>query len=77
MSATAPAPGSAQSAVAPGPATPSAQATVHITRKDLPLHCPMPAASLWSSHPRVFLPIEAGGKAKCPYCGTEYILDDA
>ncbi|MFK8067420.1 MAG: zinc-finger domain-containing protein [Gammaproteobacteria bacterium] len=40
----------------------------------LPLHCPMPDSDLWNSHPRVFLPIEETGKAKCPYCGTEYIL---
>lgn len=47
-----------------------------ITRSELPLHCPMPNQSLWNSHPRVFLPIEETGKAKCPYCGAEYILKD-
>lgn len=47
-----------------------------ITRADLPLHCPMPGSTLWNSHPRVFLPIEDKGKAKCPYCGAEYILKD-
>ncbi|WP_126456899.1 zinc-finger domain-containing protein [Sulfuriflexus mobilis] len=47
-----------------------------ITRGELPLHCPMPNQSLWNSHPRVFLPIEETGKAKCPYCGAEYILKD-
>ncbi len=46
-----------------------------VARSDLPLHCPMPESSLWNSHPRVFLPIEETGKAKCPYCGTEYVLD--
>ncbi len=41
---------------------------------DLPLSCPMPQMSLWNSHPRVYLPIEETGEAKCPYCGAEYSL---
>lgn len=41
---------------------------------DLPLSCPMPQMSLWNSHPRVYLPIEATGSAKCPYCGAEFTL---
>ena len=41
---------------------------------DLPLSCPMPQMSLWNSHPRVYLPIEATGWAKCPYCGAEFTL---
>ena len=45
-----------------------------ITQADLPLHCPMDGMSLWNSHPRVYLPIEATGKAKCPYCGAVYLL---
>ena len=49
---------------------------VHVRRKDLPLHCPMPNSAHWSSHPRVFLPIEKTGREKCPYCGTDYILSD-
>jgi uncharacterized Zn-finger protein len=56
---------------------PNAKTVYHVTRKDLPLHCPMPGTSLWNSHPRVYLPIEEnGGKAKCPYCGADYILDE-
>jgi len=47
-----------------------------ITKKDLPLHCPMPNMSLWNSHPRVFLPIEDSGEAACPYCGAVYVLKD-
>lgn len=47
-----------------------------IARKDLPLHCPLPGQSLWNSHPRVYLPIEKSGRAKCPYCGAEYVLKD-
>jgi uncharacterized Zn-finger protein len=29
---------------------------------------------LWNSHPRVYLPIEADGEARCPYCGALYVL---
>lgn len=47
---------------------------LEVTRKDLPLHCPMPDMSAWNSHPRVFLPIEDSGEERCPYCGTLYIL---
>jgi len=36
----------------------------------------MPAMALWNSHPKVYLPIaEQGGKAKCPYCGADYVLE--
>jgi len=45
-----------------------------VTKQDLPLRCPMPHMSLWNSHPRVFLPIEKTGQAKCPYCGADYVL---
>jgi uncharacterized Zn-finger protein len=45
-----------------------------VTAADLPLSCPMPQMALWNSHPRVYLPIEKTGEAKCPYCGTEYTL---
>ena len=54
--------------------TPNAQNQYEVTPEDLPLSCPMPQMSLWNSHPRVYLPIEAMGWAKCPYCGAEYTL---
>ncbi|MCI1711714.1 MAG: zinc-finger domain-containing protein [Chiayiivirga sp.] len=54
----------------------NAQTRVEVTRADLPLSCPMPAMALWNSHPKVYLPIEASGAAKCPYCGTQYVLKD-
>lgn len=41
---------------------------------DLPLSCPTPAMQLWNSHPRVYLPIEQDGEARCPYCGTVFRL---
>jgi uncharacterized Zn-finger protein len=53
---------------------PNAQSQYTVTIKDLPLACPMPDMSLWNSHPRVYLPIEATGFAKCPYCGSEFTL---
>ena len=48
----------------------------HVRPSDLPLSCPTPAMKLWNSHPRVYLPIEATGSAKCPYCGAVFVLDD-
>jgi uncharacterized Zn-finger protein len=53
----------------------NAQHQYTVTPADLPLSCPMPGMSLWNSHPRVYLPIEASGWAKCSYCGAEYTLD--
>lgn len=51
--------------------------TYHVTAKDLPISCPMPDMELWNSHPRVYLPIEDTGEAKCPYCGAVFVLSDA
>jgi uncharacterized Zn-finger protein len=50
------------------------RAEVVVTAKDLPLHCPLATEKLWDAHPRVFLPIEETGQARCPYCGTLYRL---
>jgi uncharacterized Zn-finger protein len=61
----------------PTPATllpANASATYEVEAADLPLSCPMPEMTLWNSHPRVYLPIEQTGSAKCPYCGAEYTL---
>lgn len=65
----------------PTPASASAQPAnaerrYRVSRKDLPLSCPTPAMSLWNSHPRVYLPIEATGSAACPYCGARFDLID-
>lgn len=57
-------------------ATPNAKRHYDITRKDLPLHCPMEGMSLWNSHPRVYLAIETTGEVECPYCGATYKLID-
>lgn len=45
-----------------------------ITTADLPLSCPTAKMALWNAHPRVYLPIEAEGKAVCPYCGAQFSL---
>ncbi len=50
------------------------QTQYEVTPEDLPLSCPTPEMILWNSHPRVYLPIEATGWAKCPYCGAEFTL---
>ncbi|MEM1080248.1 MAG: zinc-finger domain-containing protein [Pseudomonadota bacterium] len=47
-----------------------------VSRDDLPLSCPGPHMELWNSHPRVYLPIEQTGTARCPYCGAVYQLED-
>ncbi len=47
-----------------------------VTRADLPWHCPMPNMTLWDSHPKVYIPVEETGSAKCSYCGAEYTLKD-
>jgi uncharacterized Zn-finger protein len=54
----------------------NAQNRYEVTRADLPLSCPMPGMTLWNSHPRVYLPIEASGQERCPYCGAVYVLKD-
>jgi uncharacterized Zn-finger protein len=46
---------------------------VEVSEKDLPLHCPTPAAPLWARHPRVFLDVTTKGEMLCPYCGTKYV----
>lgn len=55
----------------------SAQKEYYVSKKDLPLSCPMPQMTLWNAHPKVYLPIEKTKKVSCPYCGTTYILQDA
>lgn len=56
--------------------TPNDQNQYVVTKADLPLSCPLPAMSLWNSHPKVYLPIEETGRAKCPYCGSDFVLHD-
>ena len=55
--------------------TPNAKDRYVVSRDELPLSCPTPEMHLWNSHPRVYLPIEKTGEAKCPYCGAEFVLE--
>jgi len=52
----------------------NAELSYTVSHADLPLSCPLPSMALWNSHPRVYLPIETGGSAKCPYCGAVFQL---
>ena len=38
--------------------------------------CPMPRHPMpaWSSHPRVYLKLDAAGGVQCPYCSAQYQL---
>jgi uncharacterized Zn-finger protein len=56
---------------------PNAEHRYSVSAADLPLSCPMPGMYLWNSHPRVYLPVEVTGEAKCPYCGAEYVMSGA
>jgi uncharacterized Zn-finger protein len=52
------------------------QQVYKVTTKVLPLSCPTRDMRLSDAHPRVYIPIEATGYGKCPYCSAEYILTD-
>ena len=54
----------------------STESSFRIKSEQLPLHCPLPEMSLWNQHPKVYIPLDKNGRGKCPYCGTEYILED-
>lgn len=60
----------------PQPQPANTERRYEVCRSDLPLSCPTPAMALWNSHPRVYLPVEATGEAKCPYCGALFVLKD-
>lgn len=48
------------------------QKVVEVTARDLPLQCPTPEVALWNNHPKVTIPVEKLGEARCPYCSTLY-----
>ena len=48
------------------------QRYVEVTADALPLFCPTPQNSLWNAHPRVAIPVDKLGEARCPYCSTVY-----
>ncbi len=45
---------------------------VEVSAADLPLYCPTPDQSLWNAHPKVVIPVEKLGEARCPYCSKLY-----
>ena len=51
--------------------------THEIAHSELPLFCPRDDTTLWSQHPRVYLPIEKDGDILCTYCGTRFILKNS
>ncbi len=57
-------------------AMPNAQKTYEVSQADMPVSCPLPEMTLWNSHPKVYLPLEATGKARCPYCSADFVLID-
>lgn len=57
-----------------GTAQSNARSRYEVTAAELPLCCPLPGASLWNSHPRVYLSFGPDGSAKCPYCSAEFTL---
>ena len=65
-----------KTALQQGLRTPNDQNRYEVTAADEPLHCPLPNTSLWSSHPRVYIPLDANGFGKCIYCGAEYVKVD-
>ncbi len=48
-------------------------AVIAVSASELPVYCPNPKMARWSSHPRVFIDV-THGEARCPYCGTRYML---
>lgn len=56
--------------------TANSEQVYEVSREDLPVSCPTPDMTLWDSHPRVYLPLEEQGRARCPYCSAEFVLKD-
>lgn len=69
-----PDPGTAHSS---GLRTPNDQNRYEVTEADMPIHCPLPGTSLWNSHPRIYVPLDANGHGKCLYCSAEYVKVDS
>jgi uncharacterized Zn-finger protein len=54
--------------------TPERMSEVELEAKDLPAYCPNPSMPIWSTHPKIYIPLGIEGEGKCPYCGTVYRL---
>ncbi|MFZ9963294.1 MAG: zinc-finger domain-containing protein [Burkholderiales bacterium] len=48
---------------------------IKVLKSELPISCPPANTESWDSHPRVFLEFDQG-RAQCPYCGTQFILEE-
>lgn len=66
----------AASAAVAAKAAANAHKSNDVSRDELPISRPMPEMSVWNSHPEVYLPIEAAGKAECPCCGADVVSLD-
>jgi len=53
----------------------NAEPVYRVAAEDLPVSCPLPEMCLWNSHPRVYLAFNEEGRARCPYCGAEYLIE--
>ena len=47
-----------------------------VSKENLPVACPPRDERVWDAHPRVYLSKDDHGLIVCPYCGTEFILQD-
>lgn len=57
-------------------ASPEGLCRREVRREELPFCCPPPGSELWSAHPRVYLPLGEQAHARCPYCGTLFVLKE-
>lgn len=48
----------------------------YVTENTMPVVCPPRDERVWDAHPRVYLNLNEQGEVACPYCGTEFILQE-
>ncbi len=56
--------------------TPNARRERRVRPDGGPVCCPPPEECLWNSHPRVYLALDAEGRARCPYCSTVFVQSE-
>ncbi len=66
----------AEQSVVTASTTSTAARQYRVSHSDLPLACPNRLVGDGVAHPRVFLEFDIEGRAVCPYCGTEYLLEE-
>ncbi len=52
----------------------NAKKIIEVSADSLPACCPPKDQAHWNQHPRVYLALDDGGKANCPYCGNQFVL---